>query len=134
MKMKNEKTKLIIWALVALVIGVIIGAFLIGPMTTTGDAKRALSNDVVSKPTIFEKYYVDDAGEMFKVTYTSDEIINNTRALGAVGSVSSTYGACAGCPDCAMTHTGQTIVVDGVTRYLSDCLGCSPCSFLTMEK
>ena len=39
MKMKNEKTKLIIWALVALVIGVIIGAFLICP-TTIGDAKN----------------------------------------------------------------------------------------------
>ena len=37
--MKNDKTKLIIWATVALVIGVIIGAFLIGPMTITGDAK-----------------------------------------------------------------------------------------------
>lgn len=40
--MKNDKTKLIIWATVALVIGVIIGAFLIGPMTTTGNAKAAI--------------------------------------------------------------------------------------------
>jgi hypothetical protein len=41
--MKNEKTKLIIWAVVALVIGVLIGAFLIGPMTTTGDATIGLN-------------------------------------------------------------------------------------------
>lgn len=40
--MKNDKTKPIIWATVALVIGVVIGAFLIGPMTTTGNAKGAL--------------------------------------------------------------------------------------------
>ena len=42
--MKNDKTKLIIWATVALVIGVIIGAFLIGPMTITGDAKAIAKN------------------------------------------------------------------------------------------
>ena len=41
--MKNEKTKLIIWAVVALVIGVIIGTFLIAP-ATTGNANKLLSN------------------------------------------------------------------------------------------
>jgi uncharacterized protein YneF (UPF0154 family) len=39
--MKNDKTNLIIWATVALVIGVVIGTFLIAP-ATTGDAKAAL--------------------------------------------------------------------------------------------
>ena len=41
--MKNEKTNLIIWAVVALVIGVIIGTFLVAPVTT-GNAKSALEN------------------------------------------------------------------------------------------
>ena len=40
--MKNEKTNLIIWAVVALVIGVIIGTFLIAPVTN-GQAKAALT-------------------------------------------------------------------------------------------
>lgn len=40
--MKNDKTKLIIWAVVALVIGVVIGTFLVAP-ATTGNAKAALT-------------------------------------------------------------------------------------------
>lgn len=43
--MKNEKTKLIMWVVIALVIGVIIGAFLVAPMTTTGDAKKMVGVD-----------------------------------------------------------------------------------------
>ena len=42
--MKNEKTNLIIWAVVALVIGVLIGTFLIAP-TTTGNAKGVMDRD-----------------------------------------------------------------------------------------
>jgi hypothetical protein len=49
MKIKNEKTKLIIWALVALVIGVIIG-MLINNFATTGNAfvvrKSANENEI----------------------------------------------------------------------------------------
>lgn len=41
--MKNDKTKLIIWAVVALVIGVIIGTFLIAP-AVTGNAKKIAGN------------------------------------------------------------------------------------------
>ncbi len=37
--MKNEKTNLIIWAVVVLVIGVIIGYFLTSQLSTTGNAK-----------------------------------------------------------------------------------------------
>ena len=43
--MKNDKTKLIIWATVALVIGVVIGTFLVAP-ATTGEAKKSLTGSV----------------------------------------------------------------------------------------
>ena len=45
--MKNDKTNLIIWATVALVIGIVVGAFLIGPMTTTGNAKAVMIDNAV---------------------------------------------------------------------------------------
>lgn len=54
--MKKDQTKLIIWGLVALVVGVLIGTFLVSPMTS-GNAKRALSsiNDkAVTKTKIFK--------------------------------------------------------------------------------
>lgn len=50
--MKNEKTKLIIWAVVALVIGVIIGMIITN--ATTGNAKLVSRNDNLKyKNTIF---------------------------------------------------------------------------------
>lgn len=63
--MKNDKTKLIIWATVALVIGVIIGAFLIGPMTTTGEAKAALisKGSIVLPPTPTIKTFFQGDGD-----------------------------------------------------------------------
>ncbi len=42
MKIKSEKTKLIIWALVALVVGVVIGMLITN--ATTGNATRTTSN------------------------------------------------------------------------------------------
>lgn len=42
MKVKNEKTKLIIWAIVALVIGVVIGMIITN--ATTGNANRINNN------------------------------------------------------------------------------------------
>ncbi|MDD3244997.1 MAG: hypothetical protein PHU47_02500 [Candidatus ainarchaeum sp.] len=42
MKVKSEKTKLIIWAVVALVVGVVIGMLITN--ATTGNAKKALNS------------------------------------------------------------------------------------------
>ena len=59
--MKNEKTNLIIWAVVALVIGVIIGTFLIAP-ATTGNAKAALKADSLKPSNGVALYSVDESG------------------------------------------------------------------------
>lgn len=72
--MKNDKTNLIIWAVVALVIGVLIGIFLIGPMTTTGNAKKAISNNLVSN-------YVVSGSELDSYIANSKMFVENCSKL-----------------------------------------------------
>ena len=48
MKIKNEKTKLIIWAVVALVIGVIIGMIITN--VTTGNANKINQENIYNNP------------------------------------------------------------------------------------
>ena len=71
--MKNDKTKPIIWATVALVIGVIIGTFLIGPMITTGNATAIAKNlagnnveNVLKRDVLPSTPYTDFAGHEIK--------------------------------------------------------------------
>jgi hypothetical protein len=79
--MKNDKINLIIWATVALVIGVVIGAFLIGPMTTTGNAKIITQSAITANQdngTI--SFYGDDGdtdadGTKKKVYYPSGSTV-----------------------------------------------------------
>ncbi len=42
--MKKDQTKLIIWGLVALVVGVLIGTFLVSPMTTGKEMLHCVQN------------------------------------------------------------------------------------------
>ncbi len=48
MKMKNDKMKLVIWAVVALVIGVVIGTFLIAPAVTGNAMKSAVGTQKIT--------------------------------------------------------------------------------------
>ena len=62
--MKKEKTKLIIWALVALVIGVVIGLLIIN--VTTGNATKVnrYLNSITTKTLIGEKLYDTQTGDV----------------------------------------------------------------------
>jgi hypothetical protein len=63
--MKNDKTKLIIWATVALVIGVLIGTFLVAP-ATTGEAKAAFNSASVRSVNFESMNFCVENGNSFK--------------------------------------------------------------------
>lgn len=58
MKVKSEKTKLIIWALIALVIGVVIGMIITN--ATTGNATKFNPNSLLTQPILLEQVNINN--------------------------------------------------------------------------
>ena len=133
MKVKSEKTKLIIWAVVALVIGVIIGMIITN--ATAGNAKGINTNLNAYKVPIGEKLYSEKTGELiltkedkgYRIAegYIAKKIGNNLVEISNPKDQAMTYTVCT-CPmEAIEAGTTGECTDHCTTGVISGLVGCS---------